>query len=91
MSYKKAEQVLPSELIELIQEYVDGKSIYIPRKPKNRREWGQKTNIRVDLDNRNKQIYSNYHKGYNIEELAKKYFLSEKSIQRIIYEIRKII
>lgn len=91
MSYKKAEQVLPSELIELIQEYVDGKSIYIPRKAKNRREWGQKTNIRVELDKRNKQIYSDYHQGYNIEALANEYFLSEKSIQRIIYEIKKNI
>ena len=34
MSYIKAENVLPQELIEAIQQYVDGKLIYIPRKEK---------------------------------------------------------
>jgi len=32
MSYKKAEHILPLEIIELIQNYVDGECIYIPRK-----------------------------------------------------------
>lgn len=32
MSYIKAENVLPRELIETIQQYVDGKLIYIPCK-----------------------------------------------------------
>jgi hypothetical protein len=32
MSYIKAEYVLPQELLELIQQYIDGDYIYIPRK-----------------------------------------------------------
>ena len=32
MSYRKAEEILPRELIEVIQQYVDGENIYIPRK-----------------------------------------------------------
>lgn len=32
MGYVKAEEILPMEMIELIQEYVDGQNIYIPRK-----------------------------------------------------------
>ena len=31
MSYKKAAQILPDELIRQIQQYVDGEAIYIPR------------------------------------------------------------
>ena len=38
MSYIKAENVLPQELIEAIQQYVDGKMIYIPCK--EQQEWG---------------------------------------------------
>lgn len=34
MSYISAEDVLPKELIETIQQYVSGKSIYIPCKEK---------------------------------------------------------
>ena len=91
MSYKRAEHVLPSEIIELIQDYVDGESIYIPRKDNNRREWGEKTKIRNELDNRNQQIYDNYQDGYNTDELAQKYFLSKKSIQRIILKMKSIV
>lgn len=47
MSYKNSIDLLPKELIEQIQEYVDGKVIYIPknRKIKN---IGEKTLIRSD-------------------------------------------
>ncbi len=31
MGYIRAEEILPIEVIELIQQYVDGKNIYIPR------------------------------------------------------------
>ena len=34
MSYINAEEVLPKELIEMIQQYVNGESIYIPCKEK---------------------------------------------------------
>lgn len=34
MSYISAEDILPKELIETIQQYVSGKSIYIPCKEK---------------------------------------------------------
>ena len=44
VSYIKAEEILPEELIRLIQEYADGVYIYIPRKPGTRHNWGQETN-----------------------------------------------
>lgn len=90
MGYIKAEQILPNEIIELIQKYVDGEYIYIPRKENSRREWGEKTQIRKELDERNKRIYADYQKGWSISDLARKYYLSEKSIQRIIQKIKII-
>lgn len=86
MGYIKAEEILPAEVIELIQQYVDGKNIYIPRKQNHRQEWGKGTKIRQELFVRNDQIYRDYLKGFKVPELAEKYFLSEKSIQRIIRE-----
>ena len=38
MGYRRAEEILPVEIIELIQQYVDGENIYIPRKRENRQE-----------------------------------------------------
>ena len=88
MAYIIAEEILPGEIIELIQEYVDGTNIYIPRKQEHRREWGAKTTYRVELQDRNHLIYRDYLAGMPIYELAETYYLSEKSIQRIIRQER---
>lgn len=86
MGYIKAEEILPLEIIELIQQYVDGQNIYIPRKADNRLEWGSGTQIREELYSRNQHIYSDYLRGMKMSELAERYYLSIKSIQRIIRE-----
>ena len=88
MGYIRAEEILPIEVIELIQQYVDGTNIYIPRKQENRQDWGAKTAYRRELQNRNESIYKDYLSGIKIHELAKSYYLSEKSIQRIIRQER---
>ena len=87
MGYIRAEEILPIEVIELIQQYVDGKNIYIPRKPSNRQAWGAGTQIKQELMIRDRQIYKDYLAGSKVSELACKYYLSEKSIQRILREM----
>ena len=84
MGYIRAEEILPIEVIELIQQYVDGKNIYIPRKSSNRQAWGAGTQIKQELMKRDRQIYKDYLAGSKVSELACKYYLSEKSIQRIL-------
>lgn len=90
MSYIRADKVLPIEIIELIQTYIDGENIYIPRKEDNKQTWGNGTRIRQELDERNSSIFADYQQGIQVSELAEKYYLSEKSIQRIILEKKKI-
>jgi Mor family transcriptional regulator len=89
MSYRRAEDILPMDIIKLIQEYVDGENIYIPRKKNKRKEWGNNTTIKQELLARNQQIFSEYKEGLGISEIALKYFLSEKSIQRILREMKE--
>ena len=89
MGYLKAEEILPMEIIELIQQYVDGESIYIPRKSSHRQAWGTGTQIKQELLRRDRQIYEDYLAGSKIGDLACKYYLSEKSIQRILKQISK--
>lgn len=89
MGYIKAEEILPLEVIELIQKYVDGQNIYIPRKADNRAAWGSGTTIRSELCVRNQQIYSDYVSGKSIPALAECYYLSVKSIQRIIRDEKR--
>lgn len=84
MSYQKAEHILPKDLVELIQDYIDGEYIYIPRKEENKKSWGEGTSIRKEMTLRNKNIYSDFLNGLDISTLAGKYYLSHKSIQRIV-------
>lgn len=51
MSYIRAEEVLPKELIETIQQYVNGKAIYIPSVSKE--AWGSYTDTKQYLSARN--------------------------------------
>ncbi len=91
MSYIKANNILPDELVELIQEYIDGEYIYIPKKESNKKSWGSNTSTKQELKYRNDNIYSDYVNGFKMDELTAKYFLSIKSIQRIIYDKRKSV
>ena len=42
MKYKKAQEILPNHIIDILQEYVDGEWLYIPRKNSTKIPWGEK-------------------------------------------------
>lgn len=89
MSYKKATQVLPQELLEQVQEYVDGEYLYIPRITEYKKDWGSETSTRKELQARNRRIYEAYLNGASVADLAQEHFLSPKSIQRILSQMKK--
>ena len=82
MSYVSAEDVLPKEVIEIIQQYVSGKKIYIPCKEK--KTWGSESKIKQYYLTRNQEICIKHRSGVSVRVLAEEYSLSIKSIQRII-------
>ncbi|EEH99723.1 MULTISPECIES: CD3324 family protein [Clostridium] len=84
MCYIKAKEVLPLEIIELIQKYIDGEYIYIPKKECNSQQLGSNTTTRDKINLRNYNIFKEYMDGVSRKDLAEKYFLSKKSIDRII-------
>jgi Mor family transcriptional regulator len=89
MSYVKAIEVLPEEVLELIQKYVEGEYIYIPKKECNRKPWGEATKTKRETYDRNSEIYNKYKEGLSIKVLSEMYYLSPKSIQRIILIMKK--
>lgn len=89
MSYKQAAQILPPELLEQVQQYVDGEYLYIPRAADNKKDWGASTNTRQELRQRNERICQDYAQGVTVSQLAQRYFLSAKSIRRILSQAGK--
>ena len=89
MRYKNAKDVLPKDILAIIQQYTDGEYIYIPRKTGKRKQWGENTGSKATTQERNDEIYMQYISGKKAGELAAEYFLSDKSIQRIITQCNK--
>ena len=89
MKYEKAQNILPYNIIELIQKYTDGGYIYIPRKNENKKSWGENTETKRYLSARDKEIFNKYSSGMSVKILSEQYFLTEGSIRRIIRKQKK--
>ena len=87
MSYKKAYDILPVELLNIIQEYIDGEYIYIPKKECNKMAWGDKTKSKEAVYQRNLTIYQKHNSGISIKKLSEEYYLSPKWIYKIIAKL----
>lgn len=91
MKYSNAYNVLPEDVIKLIQEYVNGEYLYIPRKEEQQKKWGEKSGSRDALKKRNEEIYVKYINGSSVMDLTQEFYLSDKSIRRIVGEQKKLI
>ena len=89
MKYINGNDVFPPDLLDLIQDYTQGKYVYIPKRDENKEKWGTKTSYRKELEMRNSHIYTKYLTGLTVEQLVNNYCLSAKSIRRILLEKRK--
>ncbi len=84
-AYKKADNLLPKELLDEIQKYVQGEYLYIPSTSGNRKAWGEKSGARKELAKRNEEIRKAFNEGMTIETLSESYYLSVNSIKKIVY------
>jgi len=91
MKYSNAYNVLPDDIVRIIQQYVNGEYLYIPRKEEEQKKWGEQSGSRDILKRRNAEIYYKYIKGAVILDLANMYYLSDKSIRRIISQQKKVM
>ncbi len=84
MGYKSGCDVLPDAVLRTVQKYIDGAYVYIPRREAAKRTWGANTGIRQTLQARNREIAAKRRAGQSVRELATEYFLSSKTIYKII-------
>ena len=82
MKYVNANDVLPEELLSMIQKYYQGGYLYIPKG--SYCEVKQQTDYKIELEKRNQHIYLKHLEGRTNGQLGNIYHLSEASIRRII-------
>ena len=83
MGYRNVREVLPDDLIKKIQEYIDGESIYIPKKEI------RSVNLKQDNSVRDREIFEKYQKGCKVTNLAEEYYISTQGIYKIIAKQRR--
>ena len=84
MRYLNAKDVLPPEVLALVQEYSGGALIYVPKKDEEKVGWGQKNGARAQVHMRNSSIIEAYQNGVSVDELIEEHCLSEASIRKIL-------
>ncbi|HWO76494.1 MAG TPA: CD3324 family protein [Bacillus sp. (in: firmicutes)] len=89
MRYVNANKVLPEKLIEEIQKYVQGETLYIPKQETKHQKWGTSSGGRRLLDRRNAAIRNSFISGSSIHQLAEEYYLSTETIKKIVYSHKK--
>ncbi|MDO3681473.1 CD3324 family protein [Paenibacillus ehimensis] len=85
MRYINANVILPKELVEKLQDFVQGEYLYIPAIKDQHKNWGELSGFREEIDRRNSEIIQAYTSGTSIQELAESYCLSVYAIRKIIY------
>ncbi|WP_141502956.1 CD3324 family protein [Paenibacillus luteus] len=88
MKYVSASDILPEKLLREIQNYIHGKTLYIPAPKGCRKKWGHESGQREYLLNRNSEILKLFRQGMNVEQLASSYCLSHDSIKKIVYKAK---
>ncbi len=87
MKYKNAKDILPPELIEMLQDYYEGGYLYIPQRTAAAKR--KETAYKVELEKRDQHIYRKYLEGWSREQLVSLYHLSESSLRRIILKQKR--
>lgn len=88
MGYKQANKIFPANLLNEIQNYVDGQYVYIPRRDGNQKMWGEVNKSKEVISERNIEIFEKYNNGISVKELALMYYLSTKTIYKIINKMK---
>ena len=85
MKYKNAAEILPSELLQEIQGFIEGELLYIPRS-ESKQKWGAVSGSKEFYSERNNQIRELYSGGMSLEGLAERFGLSGSTIKKIVYQ-----
>ncbi|KML27738.1 CD3324 family protein [Rossellomorea marisflavi] len=81
----KTVKQIPDYLMRELQNYVQGQSIYIPKRKEEYDAWGSKSGGREALQRRNHSIVEAFTAGESIASISDRYYLSIETIKKIVY------
>jgi RimJ/RimL family protein N-acetyltransferase len=84
MKYRNATELLPLQLLQELQEYMQGETIYVPKV--KRKSWGEGTGAKLFYSKRDADVRKHYSHGVNLNKLSEEYFISEDAVKKIIYK-----
>lgn len=87
MKYQNAGEILPPELLQMVQDYIQGGYLYVPKR--DEKTAAVPTRYQVELQKRDRHIYEKYLQGMSGRELAVLYHLSRSSIRRVLQKERQ--
>ncbi|WP_152915545.1 CD3324 family protein [Rossellomorea marisflavi] len=85
MTRLKAVNQIPDYLMRELQNYVQGQTIYIPKRKEEYNAWGSKSGGREALKRRNTSILEAFTGGESIASISNRYYLSIETIKKIVY------
>lgn len=87
MKYKNAQDILPDKLLQELQTYISGETLYIPN-IKSKKQWGEQSGARNYYKQRNEKIRKKHKTGTSLDELSSRFNLSIDSIRKIVYSAK---
>ncbi len=63
MKYVNAQHILPEKLLQEVQRYVQGETLYVPRTVQEKKRWGTVSGGKKLLEKRNEAIRISFAKG----------------------------
>ncbi|MCL2388682.1 MAG: GNAT family N-acetyltransferase [Defluviitaleaceae bacterium] len=84
MKYCNATELLPPQLLQELQQYAQGETLYVPKV--KRESWGKGTGAKAFFSRRDAAIRSQYSSGVALGQLSGEYFISEDAVKKIVYK-----
>jgi RimJ/RimL family protein N-acetyltransferase len=84
MKYRNAIELLPPQLLQELQRYAQGETLYVPRI--KRKSWGEGTGAKTFFSERNENIRKQCSLGENLENLSEEYVISEDALKKVVYK-----
>ena len=89
MKYRNATEILPPQLLQELQQYAQGETLYIPKV--KRESWGEGSGAKKFYSSRNSDIRKQFSHGVAMEQLSNKYSISEDAVKKIVYKKGDVI